>query len=255
MTRRERLQRKVERRKEWAEKAQTRSDAHYQTGHRMMDAIPFGQPILIGHHSEKRDRNFRGRIDGHMSKFVADRKLAEHHESKADGLQAQLDKSIFSDDTDAVEALEQRIAENEAKRKQWKTINTLYRKGDAEGLAKFGLNLETLREKLKDAYSWCQQPYAGYELQNLGQRINADKKRLEQVKVRSQRQAAAESAPNGITIENCQGGYCRVTFAGKPDRAILDALKEAGFWWGQGSWAGKAEQLPEAVKQMAAATA
>ena len=28
----------------------------------MASIIPFGQPILVGHHSEKRDRNYRGRI-------------------------------------------------------------------------------------------------------------------------------------------------------------------------------------------------
>lgn len=29
----------------------------------MASIIPFGQPILVGHHSERRDRNYRGRID------------------------------------------------------------------------------------------------------------------------------------------------------------------------------------------------
>ncbi|KKK74059.1 hypothetical protein LCGC14_2887540, partial [marine sediment metagenome] len=40
-----------------------------------------------------------------------------------------------------------------------KKINSLYRKGDAAGLAALGLNLETLREKLKTAYSWEKRPY------------------------------------------------------------------------------------------------
>ncbi len=32
----------------------------------MAQAIPFGQPILVGHHSEKRDRRYRGRIENHF---------------------------------------------------------------------------------------------------------------------------------------------------------------------------------------------
>jgi len=56
MTRRERLERKLERRREWAEKAKTRADALSEQSHKMMSVIPMGQPILVGHHSEKRDR-------------------------------------------------------------------------------------------------------------------------------------------------------------------------------------------------------
>lgn len=250
MTRRERLERKLEKRREWADKALARSDQHYNVGHKMMDVIPPGQPILVGHHSERRDRNFRGRIDSHMTKFVEERQLAKHHVSKAGGLDAQLERTIFSDDANAIEAIEARIAENEARRVQMKKINAMYRKGDAEGLAAAGLNLEILRERLKTAYTWCQQPHPAYELQNLGQRISGDKKRLEHIKVQNERRATAEAAPNGITIENCQSGYCRVTFAEKPDRSVLNALKAAGFGWGAGSWSGKAEQLPAEVKSL-----
>jgi hypothetical protein len=82
-------------------------------------------------------------------------------------------------------------------------------------------------------------------------RITADRKRLEFVKVRQERAAKAEASTNGVTIEQCQMGYVRVTFAEKPAREILDALRGAGFHWGAGSWAGKSELLPESVKQLA----
>jgi hypothetical protein len=45
-------------------------------------------------------------------------------------------------------------------RDRMKKVNALYRKGDAAGLAALGLNLENLQAKLKDAYSWMQQPYS-----------------------------------------------------------------------------------------------
>lgn len=34
----------------------------------MIQAIPFGQPILVVHNSEKRDRRHRGRIESHFRK-------------------------------------------------------------------------------------------------------------------------------------------------------------------------------------------
>ena len=69
-TRRERRERKVEKRGEWAGKARERSDAAFGAAGKMAEAIPFGQPILVGHHSEKRDRRYRGRMHAKMDKEV-----------------------------------------------------------------------------------------------------------------------------------------------------------------------------------------
>ena len=54
----------------------------------------------------------------------------------------------------------------------------------------------------------------------------------------------------GIVIEEIGslGDYARVTFAEKPEREILDALRAAGFSWGGGSWTGSKAKLPESVK-------
>jgi len=257
MTRRERLERKLELRKEWADKAEARSEALSKQSHDMLSIIPMGQPILVGHHSEKRDRNYRDRAWNKMGKSVEQGKLAAHHNSCADGIERALDNSIFSDDSDAVEALEARIKEREAEREKMKLVNKLYRKGNAEELAKLGYNLESLRENLKTAYSWCQQPHPAYELSNLGGRITADKKRLEAVKARQKRSAEAEAAPGGVVIKTGDysyrdgSGWAQVTFAEKPDREILNELRAANFHWSGGSWHGSREKLPASVKAMA----
>jgi len=253
MTRRERLERKIERRQEWANKAEARSNAAFNTAHRIADAIPFGQPILVGHHSERHARRDAERIDNNMRKGCENADLAKYHESKADGLQAQLDRSIYSDDHDAIAALEQRIAEREAERERMKLVNKLYKKADIAGLKAIGIDYEQLKAKLAAAGSyWGSAPHLPYELQNLGARITADKKRLEVIKAQHDRAAKAEESPNGVTLEQCSGGYVRVTFAEKPEREILTALKTAGFWWSKGSWAGKGENLPPEVKELLA---
>lgn len=252
MTRRERLERKLQLRREWADKAQAKAEAAFNAAHRIGDAIPFGQPILVGHHSERHHRRDLERIDSNMRKGIERSNMAENHTSKAGGIESALDRSIFSDDSNAIEALAERIKQNEAKREQMKIVNKLYRKGDAAALAELGINLESLREKLAKAGPyWGSAPHLPYELSNLSGRITADRKRLEFVKVRQERAAKAEASTNGVTIEQCQMGYVRVTFAEKPAREILDALRGAGFHWGAGSWAGKAELLPESVKQLA----
>lgn len=123
MTRRERLETKLERREEWANKARARSADRIHAAEAIADGIPMGQPILVGHHSERRARRDRERIDGHMSAGVEAMHLAAHHAEKASGLARQLDRSIFSDDDDAIEALEARLRELEAKRDTMKKAN------------------------------------------------------------------------------------------------------------------------------------
>jgi hypothetical protein len=53
-----------------------------------------------------------------------------------------------------------------------------------------------------------------------------------------------------VAIEEQGGGYVSVTFAEKPARNVIDALKAAGFHWRQGSWWGKADAIPEEVQDV-----
>jgi hypothetical protein len=251
MTRRERLENKLEKRLEWAEKAETRSAALSEQSHSMISVIPMGQPILVGHHSEKRDRNYRERAWNKMGKAVEQSNVAEHHKSSAMGIERALEDSIFSDDANAIEALEARIAENEAKRERMKLINKLYKKSDAEGLKALGIDIESLRTKLAAAGGyWGKAPHLPYEMSNLGGRIQSDKKRIAAVKARQAKTAAAEAAPGGVAIRTGATGWAEVTFAEKPAREILDALRAAEFHWSGGSWFGYESKLPESVKAL-----
>jgi hypothetical protein len=180
---------------------------------------------------------------------------AEMHESKAANLGHMLDKAIFSDDSDAVEAIEERIKANEAKREHMKRVNALYRKADAAGLEAIGVNYETLKAKLAAAGSyWGSAPHLPYEMTNLGARIRADKERLIHVKRLQERTAKAEAAPDGVIIEGT-GEYIRVTFADKPDISTLNELRNAGFRWGGGSWTGQRVKLPACVSELIPVTA
>lgn len=250
MGRRERLERRIEKRRDWAVRAEGRSQRDFNLSQSLVANIPMGQPILVGHHSEKAHRRVLDRSWNALGRSVAETRLAERHESVADNLEVHLERSIFSDDDNAIEALEARIAEMEAQRERMKTINKLYKKNDAEGLAKMGLTLETLKAKLAAAGGyWGGAPHLPYELSNLGQRIQKDKKRIEQI--RSQKaQLASAADEGGVKIERHDGGWASVTFAEKPERSILNDLKAAGFHWSNPSWYGQAANLPQSVIEM-----
>jgi len=79
----ERAEDRAERYAGYAENAEQRSAALYGQAKSMADGIPFGQPILVGHHSEKRDRNYRGRICSKFEKSFEEAKKAQHYEQRA----------------------------------------------------------------------------------------------------------------------------------------------------------------------------
>ena len=247
MTYRERKEARLERRLDWAEKREQKATDAFARVHRIADSIPFGQPILVGHHSERHARADQSRIQNGMAKACDSQDMAAKHRSVADGIERQLGTSIYSDDHNAIEALAARIAEREAKRDSMKLVNKLYKKNDAAGLAAIGLDIERVRagvarQSEDGRLSWLAVPHPAYEITNLGATIRTDKKRLQQIEAQRKRTANAEAA-GGIVVEPF-GEYSRVTFAEKPERETIDALKAAGFHWGAGSWAGKTANIP-----------
>ena len=237
MTHRERLEAKAERRREWADGRRAKASALRAANEPYRGDYAFAtQP---GHIPE------RARANRRDERAFEHSQVAAHHEGAAAGIESQLDRSIFSDDPDGIEALTARIAANETTRDRMKEVNRLYRKGDAAGLAALGLNLDTLKANLaaKGPY-WGDKPFLSYEFTNIGASIRRDRERIEEIKRRAARTEAAEAA-GGVTIQGDE--WVRVTFAEKPDREVLDALRAAGFQWGAGSWTGKRAALPSGI--------
>lgn len=254
MTRRERLERKLELRAEWAAKAEARSARRFESARKVADGIPFGQPILVGHHSERHHRADLARIEGNMRKGCEESALAKHHESKADGLSAQLDRCIFSDDENAIEAIREKIAGMEKERDAMKRANAVFKKGGRDALAaECGDAMAKAYDDLRRVCPWETRPFPPYSLTNLGANIRRMEKRIEEIQRRQARAKAAEDA-GGVAITGT-GDYIGVTFAEKPERAILDALRAAGFFWSGGSWRGQRAKLPASVAELVAAPA
>ena len=75
--------RKAERLQGYANNAKQKSDSHYQDSHNLVKDIPLGQPILVGHHSEKAHRNVLEKSWNAMDKCVEESKKAESYKERA----------------------------------------------------------------------------------------------------------------------------------------------------------------------------
>jgi hypothetical protein len=238
MTRRERLEAKLQKRLDWAEGRDAKATALRSVDeHLRHDWAFITQP---GHIPARAAMNRRD------EKAYEHGKMAGYHRGKAMGLEQQLDRAIFSDDPDAIENLEAKAAKLEAEADRMALINKLFRKGDASGLAEIGQDLEKLRRLIavRDR-SWAKAPFETYELSYARKNAKTARDRVKTIQARNERAEAAEASPGGLTIEG--ETYVRITFAEKPERTILEELKAASFYWSGGSWCGYREKIPASV--------
>ena len=94
-----------ERYEELSEKASRESKQAHQAFRDKMSAIPMGQPILVGHHSEQRDRRYRERAWDTLGKAVKLSDKADYYESKANSVGKA---GISADDANAIAKLAQK---------------------------------------------------------------------------------------------------------------------------------------------------
>uniref|UniRef100_A0A6M3LZE3 DUF3560 domain-containing protein n=1 Tax=viral metagenome TaxID=1070528 RepID=A0A6M3LZE3_9ZZZZ len=188
MTYRERRQARADRLREWADKREAKSDAAFGAAQTLAEAIPFGQPILVGHHSEGRARRDRERIDGNMARGIEHARKADDMRERAENIERAASSAIYSDDPDAAEALMGKIERLEAQRARIVAYNASCRKArKADPDSKHG-DLSILDDGQKrDLLSLMQVcPYQvrmggqfpGYATSNLSGTINTAKKRL-----------------------------------------------------------------------------
>ncbi|MDR6548479.1 hypothetical protein J2810_004569 [Chryseobacterium rhizosphaerae] len=80
----ERAKAKAERLKGWAQSAENKSTAYYEASQEGRDFLSLGEPIKVGHHSEKRHRALIERNWNRMGKSVEFSEKAEAYEGRAE---------------------------------------------------------------------------------------------------------------------------------------------------------------------------
>lgn len=207
-------------------------------GHAILDRIPVGQPILTGHHSEKRHRRDVERAHQRLTKAVELRAEAKAVELRADRAEANVD--VSSDDPEAVPKLTEKLAKLEHDRARMVAANKAARlPGDgvaSAALEALGFSAGTVTKILTPDFMG-RIGFPDYVLRNTASEARRLRKRLELLQARAVAAPVPSELVNGATI--CEGeNRVRIIFAGKPDDTTRAALKRAGFRWAPsaGAW-------------------
>ena len=102
----ERLRARAEKKRQFAEGKDLSLFGESRSG------IPLGQPILVGHHSERRHRRHLERIENTVRRGYEALEKAQELESRADAAESRT--AIDSDNPEAVRLIEEKIKKLEA---------------------------------------------------------------------------------------------------------------------------------------------
>lgn len=206
-----------------------------------------GQPILVGHHSERRHRRDIAKIDSSMRKGIEADNRSKELAARAASVGTA---GISSDDPEAVRKLKVELNGLRVDQDRMKLGNALIRKhakagADAQVAALMGAGFS---EKL--SRSALEKDFAGrigfpaYAITNNGANIRRIEKRIEELIAKESTPARAPisgSTSDGMTFtirENKDANRTQIEFGGKPSEAIRAKLKSAGFHWSptEGVW-------------------
>ena len=234
----QRKQDRIDRYLEKAGKARAESSTLSQQEHTMLSAIPPGQPMLPDHYSYQSDKRYRDRIDSKMRQSISADEKADYYERKARA--AANNRAISSDDPDAAQKLQEKLAALEKSQARMKTINAYYRKHQTcrgcEGVT--DEEAARLDQCVKDGYSWETVPYPPFALSNNNQEIRRIKKRLETLTQNREVGFQGGEFDGGKVVANDDNNRLQIFFDEIPAPEIREALKGHGFRWArsEGAW-------------------
>ena len=221
-------QARIDRLRKAADKAEQESQTRFDTADKMASAIPFGQPILVGHHSEAKDRRYRDRIHTNMRKGIDAKDKAADLRSRADA--AESNRAIFSDDPDASEKLEAKLARLEKRQEIMKAANRLVRKSDKDGLSEMGFSDARIDQLLTPDFAG-RIGFPSYLLKNNNANIRRIKKRVAHIAAHADDQTSEVQIGPVRIVDNVNNNRLQIFFPGKPSTEVRTSLKQSGFRW------------------------
>lgn len=220
---------RIERQRGRAAKLRGEAEGAHASAKAIGDMIPMGQPILVGHHSQRRHERDIGKIDKAMRKSVELTREADTLERRADN--AEKSNTISSDDPEAVPKLKAKLEDLNASREKMRKANTAIRAGgDVVGkLTELGFSEKRAQELLQPD-PMGRIGFPAYALQNAsteGARITA---RIKDLEKRAATPARPPETIGGATITE-EDNRVRVAFPCVPAESVRKDLKGAGFRW------------------------
>ncbi len=237
----EKVEAKRERYAERAAKARGEAASAYESARRIMDGIPMGQPVLVGHHSEKRHRKDLERIDRGLRKSAEATDKAAHYEHKAETYGTH---GVSSDDPEAVQKLERELVDLRAARateKLWnraikvaakaaeKQLGRALTQSDHMAIVEASAMPDGFKRAMLSyarAFPWL--PQFGNHTQASIARIE---KRIDELKTKAA-MPDREVRGDGYSVEwNKLDNRVQIYFVDKPSDATIAKLKSHGFRW------------------------
>ena len=234
----DRKQARIDRYREKAEQARQESQQLSHESISMLEHIPPGQPILVGHHSERGHRKLLERSDRKMEQSIAASEKAAYYERKAEA--AERNNAIFSDDPEALAKLTAKMESLQMAQTRMKQINAYYRKhGTCQGF--HGLSddqAEKLDDRVRNGYSWEKTPYPAYALSNNNQEIRRLKERIKQLTEARELGYQGWEFEGGKVVANAENNRLQIFFDEIPSSELRQELKGRGFRWArsEGAW-------------------
>jgi hypothetical protein len=233
---------RIERLEQRAVRRQRLGESMVATANQRADVIPLGQPILVGHYSEGRDRRYREKIRRGFERGYALQREAEQLSRRA--AVARANRSISSDDPNAVARLKEKLEGHELTRAVMKAVNAAIRKAKGDA-AKVKALVAASGHKVSDAEiaellkpdCFGRVGFAPYQLSNLGSEISRVKARIAELERRAARGPTPPQQFGDIEVRR-EDNRVQIVFPGKPTEEKRTALKRAGFRWAPsvGAW-------------------
>lgn len=244
---------RIERFQDLAVKKNREADQLFDKAHSIAEMIPLGQPILVGHHSEKRHRRDLDRIHTTYDKAFKTKNTAEYYAQRA--ASAASNNAISSDDPEALVKLRAKLADMEKSSELMKAINKIIRSKKipveqrGQHYRDLGLSEETIAalEQPKE-YQRIMLPggaeyfdtggFPSFALTNNNGNMRRIKQRIEQME-REEKDVTTEEEFAGIQIiDSVEENRIMFIFPYKPDEGAREIMKQSGFRWSpsNGAW-------------------
>lgn len=233
-TGKERKQARADRYRERALQAKAGSTAAYRRSEELVEHIPSGQPILVGHHSEKRHRRALECSWDALGKSVELERKADYYAAKAEA--AEHNRAIYAEDDDAVKNLTARVAALESLQERMKAANRIIKnlkqtqEEKIEALCRLGFERRNA-EELFVPNCFGQIGFADFTIRNNGANIRRLKKRFESVARLKSTPTKEYTIGEVRIVENTEANRLQVFFPEKPSETVRKELKSNGFRW------------------------
>jgi hypothetical protein len=244
----EKKERRVERLNKRADSRGASGRAKLNRADQLTERIPMGQPILVGHHSERRHRNTITKAQDLTRSGIGELREAEELRRRAEA--AETNTAISSDDPEAITKLEARVVSLKEAHEKMVAGNKAIRlaKGNVEKAvaALKALGFDAAPNKGPLFILAPRLGFVGFNLAGSTADIRRNEQRIEELKGKAVAATREPLVIGDVTITwNGDANRVQIVFPGKPSEEVRTKLKSYGFRWApsESAWQRQASEM------------